>query len=447
MLITEWSGSMKSLIIASLCVALAVPALAASPQEEKVEKVVVLMRHGVRPPTSYAEVSPLAARSWPEFGAKEGMLTPHGSQAARHLGAWEGRWLAARGVLAAPKCPAPGEVWAWSSRALQRTTDTGIAFLDGMFPGCRIPVGKASGSGADGLFTAAETDVGRLDPAQGRAAIEAATGPDFAVPRARLATLLGEMQAITDCCRPEICQKFVGHAQCTLTDLPWGIVPAAGGRNLAISGPMSLSATMAQVFLLEYANGLPPARIAWGHVAKAADIVRLSRIRQIKYEYFERVPYIARRGASNILAQLDEALFAGSGQASGLDLSGPPDARFTLFVGSDTQIAEIGGILGLHWFPESYLADETPPTGGLVFERVRDTATGERAVRVNFITPRLEQIRAAAVFDAAHPPEVLPVTVPDCTEQMRDGVCPLGRFGEIVRNRIDRGAVAAPSYQ
>jgi 4-phytase / acid phosphatase len=419
----------------------------ASARAETVDKVVVLMRHGVRPPTNDKEVAPLTDKAWPDFGVAAGMLTRHGAAAASRLGAWQGRWLTERGVLASPRCPAAGEVFAWSNRALQRTTDTGIAFLDGMFPGCGLGVGKAAGSGADPLFTASETEVGRLDPVVGRDAILAIAGADFSGPKAKLAALHSDLQRILQCCKPAICEHLPGKASCTLQELPWGIASAAGGRHLAISGPLAIAATVSQVFLLEYAQGLPADQVAWGQATDANAVLRFSEMRKIKYENFERVPYIARRGASNILVQIAQALLQGTGIDAGLKVAGPPEAKYVLYIGSDTQIAEIGGILATHWQPKSYLADETPPTGGLVFERLFDAATKTYAVRLSFVTPTLDQIRTAASFDASNPPEVLPVAIPDCAGAAANDTCPLARFGAIVHDRIDPTAVAETPYR
>lgn len=413
----------------------------------RTEKVVVLMRHGVRPQTSLKEVAPLSTARWPDWGVGDGMLTPHGALAAARLGAWEGQWLVAQGILNAPYCPSPGDVFAWSSRELRRTTDTGYAFLDAMFPGCRVPVGRSPGSGADPLYTAIETDVGKLDLAKGEAAILEAMGGSFEKPKAQLTKLHEELQRVLNCCQPEFCEeKHAAVHDCKLTDLPWKITPTADRRGLKVDGPMSLAATVSQIFLLEYAGGLAKDQIAWGKVTTAADVLHFSEMRRIKYEYYDRVPYLARRGSSNMLAQLTLALAEGTGIDTGLRVSGPPPAKYVIYFGSDTQIVQIATMLGLRWLPKSYLADETPPTGGLIFQRLVDTTTGKRSVRISFVTPTLEQIRTLAVLDAANPPEILPLDVPSCRQDTVQGACPLSRFVGIVRDNIDDTAIATPDY-
>ena len=41
----------------------------------------------------------------------------------------------------------------------------------------------------------------------------------------------------------------------------------------------------------------------------------------------------------------------------------PVGPKLTLLVGHDTNLANIGGMLGLHWSLPSYLPDATPPAG------------------------------------------------------------------------------------
>ncbi len=169
---------------AGILLALGAAAPATAAGDLTLDKVVVLMRHGVRPPTSTKAIEPFAAKPWPKWDVADGMLTPHGAEAVGRLGAWEGQMLATRGLLNAPACPKPGEVFPWASGALQRTVDTGNALLAAMFPDCGLTVGHGDAKDADPLFTASDTDLGRLDPEKGRAAILAAMGGSFDTPEA-----------------------------------------------------------------------------------------------------------------------------------------------------------------------------------------------------------------------------------------------------------------------
>jgi 4-phytase/acid phosphatase len=166
------------------------------------------------------------------------------------------------------------------------------------------------------------------------------------------------------------------------------------------------------------ANAASVDKVARGLTATRADVLRFSEMRKIKYEYFERVLYIARRGSSNMLAQLAQSLLQGTGVDAALKIASPPAAKYVLYVGSDTQIAEIDAILDMHWQPKSYLAEETSPTGSLTFERLGDPATNTHSVRVGFVTPTLDQISDVSTLDAKDPLEVLSLNIPGCARAM-----------------------------
>lgn len=243
-----------------------------------------------------------------------------------------------------------------------------------------------------------------------------------------------------------LCQKAVQKDVCTFADRPSALSPSAEGRSVNWTGPLGEAATIAQVLLLEYANGFPSEQVGWGRASTAEAVIRLSELRKIKYEYQERVPYIARRGASNILNQILLALEAGAGMNPADADKALLDASLVLFIGSDTQIAEIGGILDAHWQLKGYLDDETPPGGGLVFELLQEPATGARFVRLVFVAQTLDQIRAASALGASNPPNYVTVTGLGCPGARPDGACPVESFVKLARSKMDMTAVAKPAY-
>ena len=294
---------------------------------------------------------------------------------------------------------------------------------------------------------ASRFEVGRLDQDQVKNAVTERMGgrPDRPGPRHTM--LMTELQSVVRCCAVSICQKTVQKESCTLEDRPSALSPTADGRNVDWTGPMGEAATIAQVLLLEYANGFPSEQVAWGRTATADAVIRLSELRKIKYEYQERVPYIARRGASNLLNQILLALEAGAGPAP-VDVDPAlAAATLVLFVGSDTQVAEIGGILEAHWQLRGYLDDETPPGGGLVFELLQDPVTRAQFVRLVFVAQTLEQIRTASPLGASNPPNYVPVLVPGCEGARPDGVCPIASFLKLARSKMDMTAVTKPAYR
>ena len=432
-------------IAMAVLVALGSGPLSAAAEDLKLVKVVALQRHGVRPPSSTREITPLAADPWPTWDVPDGQLTSHGKQAITELGKWEGQMLRARGLLRTG-CPQPGEVFAWANSGYQRTIDTADTLLAVLFPGCGLKAGHLQTTKQDPLFPASESEVGRLDQDQARKAVMERMGGSLDRPDPRLMTLMAELQSVLHCCAASVCQKAGQQEGCTFAERPSALSPAAEGKSVNWTGPMGEAATIAQVLLLEYANGFPLEQVGWGRAATAEAVIRLSELRKIKYEYQERVPYIARRGASNILNQMLLALEAGAGLQPADADKGLVDANLVLFVGSDTQIAEIGGILDAHWQLQGYLDDETPPGGGLVFELLQEPATGTRFVRLVFVAQTLEQIRAASALGASNRPNYVTVTVPGCPGARPDGACLVESFVKLARSKMDMTAVAKPAY-
>jgi 4-phytase / acid phosphatase len=414
------------------------------------DKYVVIMRHGVRPQTSMKELEPLSAKPWLMWNTPDGQLTPHGAEAAAQLARWEVAMLQKRGLFTQAGCPAPGDVFGWANGAVQRTIDTGNVMLKTMFPDCGLKVGFNvidETHPVDMLYAPSDSALGAIDPKTAKAAILAAAGGDLEKPRARVASLMTELDGILDCCKPSVCEKETSATACSLRDRPWAIkekkTKGTKPADVGVVGPLKDAGTVVQVFLLQYANGFPLDQVAFGKAPTAADIIRLSELRQIKYDLSNRVPYLAKRDGSNILNQL--LLAVDADPAKGAVKDGPPNAKYVLFAGSDTQQVEIAAILGIHWHIPPYLDDETPPTGTLAFERLHDSS-GKAYVRMGFIVPTLDQIRNASDLNAQTPPLQALITMPGCEQQALDGACPLDTFMALAKPKLDSTAVASQIY-
>ncbi|MCY1664790.1 histidine-type phosphatase [Rhizobium sp. SL86] len=402
------------------------------------DKYIALMRHGVRPQTSMKELEKMSPKAWAKWDTADGQLTPHGAEAAAQLARWEIGMLRAKGLVAASGCPAAGQVFGWANGPIQRTIDTGNVILSTMFAGCQLTVGFTKGD-VDPLYAASDTALGAVDVATAKAAILEAAGGSFDAMKAKVQPLMQEMDTILGCDAPD--------SSCSMQKRDWTIeVKEAKGdkpASVSVKGPLAQAGTAVQVFLLQYANGFPADQIAFGQAPTAADIIRLSELRQVKYDVGNRVPYLAKRDASNFLNQLLLALATGPRDKA--PEGGPPNANFLLLMGSDTQQAEIAAILGLHWTIPPYLDDETPPTGALTFERLHDE-NGKVYVKLGFVAPSLDQIRNASPITDSAPPLQSPVSLPGCEAQVQDGACPLDTFVSIAKSKMDMTAVAPVAY-
>jgi len=382
------------------------------------ERVVIVMRHGVRPPTkSAAELAPRSDQAWPgdaAWGAAPGELTPHGAAAIRLEAASIGRFYADQGLS-----PAHG---AWSAQTLiwadggdQRTRETARAFAQGLDPAAPPAVGFAPAGQADPLFGGMKPSACPIDPAQAIAAV-AAQGP-LSTPLTQAG--LARLQQIV---APTAC---AGGAGVCLSG-PSSLAP--GAREVKLAGPLAVGATLAENLLLEYENDLPAAQLGWGRLTPG-DLAMVMPVHDLAADLTRATPYVAERRAGDlgryVLAALDEAPQT-AGPAVGAD------RRLVVLVGHDTNLSNLAGLMGLSWSLPGQ-PDATAPGVAVAFERWRDRTTGAALVRIRVFYQTPDQVRALdqAVESAAADSTLCSSSGP--------GACDLSTLTTAARARIPPG--------
>ncbi len=397
---------------------------------------VIVSRHGVRSPIAgRSSLASIAADPWPSWPVPPGHLTPRGAELARLLGVYYRDYYVAQGLLPAQGCPQPGAIFAWADID-QRTRVTAQSLLDGMFPDCGLKPGYRGDAKADPLFHPTRAGICRIDPARARQAVLARIGGNFRTVLSAHQRELAAMQSVLKCCAPAVCRASGAAAPCTLSRLPTAIV--GSDDRIRLSGPIAIGSTAAEIFLLEYAQGLAAQEVAWGRAASPEAMQPLWRLHTLQFDLMQRTPYLAARQASalvnRVVATMRE-LIDSDGNAT-------PGRKLTLFVGHDTNLANIGGMLGMHWALPSYLADQTPPAGALHFELLRDRGSGSYAVRVSYIAQTLEQMRDVVQLNPSRPPEQATATIAGCPAN-DDGTCAWATFEGLASKALDRACVSA----
>ena len=379
-------------MLARIALAIALSALAApsvTAASLKLERVVLVARHGVRPPTqSNAELAKYADKPWPDWPVAPGELTPHGAATVRLMGETLYRIYRAAGLLPAHGCAAPGAVSVWADGTDERTRHSGQILADTLAPGCGVVAGHAAASPRDPIFDDSADTHCRVDPDKAREAFAAAAaGPAGAI---SVGEALTRLQAIV---APDGCK---GGAGTCLAITP--TIPAAGG--MASYGP---AATLAENLLLEYADGKPLKDVGWGR-ARAADIAAVMPIHDRTFAMLRDATYVAaHRGAYMarvVLAALNGAPAAGGPQSG-------PGLRVLAFAGHDTNVALMAGVFGLRWTLPGQ-PDVTAPSTVLAFELWSDGDA--RFVRPVIYYETLEQLRTLRPGRAAR----LPLVFADC---------------------------------
>src|SRR5947207_8146895 len=136
--------------------------VATTSQGARLQFVVILTRHGVRPPISSPDqINIYSAEPWPSWGVKPGELTAHGAKLIKQLGAYDRAYLAAAGLLQPSGCTEASHLRIRAD-VDQRTRETGRVWAEGALPGCHITV-ETVASGQDPLFHSQAAGVAKPD--------------------------------------------------------------------------------------------------------------------------------------------------------------------------------------------------------------------------------------------------------------------------------------------
>ncbi|MBB4127597.1 4-phytase/acid phosphatase [Xanthomonas translucens] len=402
------------LLLAAAAVPAAAAARASANAPAQVRLSIVVMRHGVRAPTQDPQaLAKYAAQPWPQWPVAPGMLTAHGAAGMQALGArYRKRWLG-EGVLA-PDCAAAQVVVIADSTP--RNHASAAAFGEGLQPGCHAQYLALPTEQNNPLFHYATGKDKNEDKDDDAAA--APLQPDAAV-RSRLRAL----QRVLSGCRGAACAAQAPGQDTPRLDDPQRLDdPAQAAKVLKTAG------SLAENLMLEYAQGLPPAQVAWGR-ADANALQRLIGLHNASFDHSKRALPAARAGGSNLLAHLLATLQAAAGQTPAVAPLAPAHTRALLLLGHDTNLAHLAGLLAVPG-PVRGQPDAYPPGGALLLELVRQG--GRDYLQLRSVVPTLQALRDNR-FDGSRLRERR-WPLPGCGGRLR---CPLAVALPALQARLD----------
>jgi len=384
--------------------ALAAPVAAQAPGTTglTLDRVVLLMRHGVRAPLD-GEVphGTRTASPWPHWTTPESQLTPRGAEAlATEARADRADW-AARGLLPAKGCPASDSIRIWTNSS-PRTIASGQAYAQGLAPGCTLTIGHRPEGEADPLFEPLRARATRFDATEAVADIDRFTGGMDAL-AARHRDALRLLDSVLGCGDPKGCDP-AGAPRLT---------PSADGKGIDLSGPIRTASGTAQVLLLQYAEGLSP---SVGSVpVDGAVLARLGAVHAALFDVYSRSPYMAAHQSAAFGRHMIDALTARDGR------------KVDMLVGHDTNVTALAGLLGFDLVAPGYATNDAAPGGAVMIERWHDRR-GRRFVTLSYRTQSPDRLRHQS-------PDVTvtPIRVPGCPAATP---CPLDRFVALFGRRL-----------
>jgi 4-phytase/acid phosphatase len=395
------------------------PVFAAGGPNAQLQYVLIVSRHGVRSPTwDRARLNEYSTQAWPDWGVGPGELTPHGRAGVKLMGAYYHAWLADAGLLGSEGCRDAARIHIRAD-AGQRTQETGRAFAESLLQGCEIPVAVQAG-GKDSLFGG----VGKADAELAGKAVRDRLGAPAAV--------LTKYAPAFDTLNSILSGGGVPHR--TVAGAAQDDAGENGGAD--VPRPLSTASTLSEIFLLEYAEGLAEPDLGWGRLTKEK-LLQMLELHTAYADLARRTPYLSRARGSNLLAHILGSLEQAASGKPVAGALGQPGGALTILAGHDTNLSNLSGMLDLSWRAPGQAPDDTPPESALVFSLWREGAAGGWFVKLEFVTPSLEQMRNLEPLTLNSPPTRVPVAIPACQSPRADGGCPWPAFRAAVQKAID----------
>ena len=406
--------------------------------EYTLQQVVILSRHGVRSPIKHSKLlNEITPSSWPQWPVKPGYLTPRGKLLMTLMGEFYGDYFRNKGLLAEHGCPANGTVYVQTD-VDQRTILSGWALLSGMTPHCRFKIHHQENlKRIDPLFHPVEAGICELNKEKALNAIEERLGAPLQTLSKRYASPLAQMSKILKFNRSQYCKKMHKmQKSCDFATFLSNKIYINNKGTILLRGPVSLSSTFAEIFLLQNSQGMPD--VAWHRLKGEANWESLLSLHNAQFDLMAKTFYISRHEGTPLLEEIGGALTHQMKQQrifSTLPLSA--HNRVLFLVGHDVNIANIAGMLGLNW-QLLQQPDNTPPGGGLVFELWQKMDDHKHYISIKMFYQTMVQLRNKQKMDLwLNPAGMLSISIPGCDNMGKDKLCRLEKFQKKLQQAIE----------
>jgi 4-phytase / acid phosphatase len=405
---------------------------APSPDGDDIKLVLILTRHGVRSPIHHANEDKLnlSAEPWPKWEVPPSYLTPHGKEEMALMGAYYRSIYTADGVLQGESAADLPRTY-FRADSDQRTIETAKDLATGLVPGSQVEIHAKPQGQPDPLFTPYKLHLGHADTARAVAAV--------------LGRLGGDPKSVIQACAPEFAAVQAvlfgpGHPKLAgrdaLLDLPLSVEAGESDHIVDIHGPLEEGMRVTDSLILEYADGMPLSQVGWGRVTPAL-LTQLLRLHSLYFDLTQRTFYPAQVQSSNLASHILKTIQQAASGRSDAGAVAPPEAKIVFLIGHDTNIANLGGLIGANWWLPGSQENPILPGGALVFELRQRRTDASLRVRTFYLSQDFDQMRTAQPLTAENPPGIAPIFLPGCSETGPGFDAPLPAFEALFERVID----------
>jgi 4-phytase/acid phosphatase len=423
--------------VGALLALLAVPTQAGQDTGgDQLKLAIIVSRHGVRSPLqTNDELAQYSSKPWPKWEVAPGIQTAHGNLLIAQLSDYYHARFASAGLLSGDPARDGPLVFIRTDND-QRTIETGRILGKGLAGEGEPEVHHVAEGAFDPLFRPADAGIGAADQELELASLLGRMGGDPSNLDRAYATQMSELRDV-----------LYGPGQNPPPDSPFNeptAVPATMNSFILKSkGPLRAALICTDALMLEYAQGMPAADVGWGRV-DGRTLTDLLTLHDLFFDLTQRTRYLAQVGGSNLASHIIDTLEQAATGDPVVGAIGPESERVVILVGHDTNIANLGGLLGLSWWIPGTQANPTLPGGALLLELWRHgDQPGGYYLKASYVAQTLEQMREAGPGVPAKPPVRCPIFIPDCSGPGTDCDAPLAAFVRHARQAV-RPAFVSP---
>ena len=442
------SSFKRKVILIGLLLALAIagPVMAQTPRADDgttLKQIIIYGRHSIRSSTvAPAVLATFSSNAYPPFnGVPVGYLTPNGQKAAQLLGSYFHDYLLQEGLLTGSAQADLSRSY-FRSNSIERSFVTATKLGEGLIPDTTIPVHSytiadpSTGTPAvpDPVFDPIAADIATIDPVRAETEVLGIYGSGAAL----ASTCSAELALVRGVLAPP------GTVDPTSQETnPFTLTAVAPVTKTGASidlGGLDMTNDATDPFVMQYADGFAPEDVAWGKLTPDT-LSQQTRLWVLHIAIQMRMPYVDQVQSSNAASHVLRSMMQ---VISGKDLRGAfgdHKSRIVIATSSDSYMAGVAGLLGLHWTLPGYQTDFTSPGGTLVFELRQSNKSKEYLVRVFYTSQTFDQLRNLTPLTFEAPPATMQLMVPGGSNSATDLDVKFGTFKKLLSEAIDQKCV------
>ncbi|KAG6464898.1 glucose-1-phosphatase-like [Manduca sexta] len=372
------------------------------------KQVLILSRHNVRTPLA-KNLELMTPKIWPVWKEKRGYLTAKGALLEGFMGAYFSKWLQKEGLLT-DQCPTEQELYVYANSA-QRTVASAQAFVDDGFPGCNVTVHSQTNS--DPIFNPI---------VHNKTAAYKQEALDQMQKKLRLLSLKScydQIEKILDYEQSKLCLE---QGKCDLnTDKNQPYVAAGAKPNL--TGPLKISKSAIDSFIMENYEGFHSNEVAWGMLPNEQKWYSIIDLSRGYHNVIFNTTVIAKDVAKPLVKYMSEMLLKDD----------PPKVLFLM--GHDANIYTVLNLMGFKPYYLEKQYEVTPAGGKIVFQKWWDKKIKQYFLKVNYVYQSTDGMRKGYRLSLEYPPEFTLLELNGCTIN-NEGYCPWQDFKKLLTKFI-----------